>query len=165
MGKGTSMSSSIFNKAKFVTLAAAGVMLVAAANGASAHGFGGGGFGGGHGGGFGHGGGNGGVHFDHIVVRGGDHDGRGDHGGRYNHGDGDRRDNRHSDRDERSRRGSANGNTGVYCPSCNGPVVIGNRPSGNTSGSASANTNHTPRADTPAAPAPVPVDPEANHKG
>ncbi len=137
------MSSSIFNKAKFVSLAAAGVMLVAAATSASAHGFGGGGFGGGHGGGYG--GSNGGIHFDHIVVRGGGYD-HGDHGGRYNHGDDDRHGNR-GDGSSRGPRGGANGNTGVYCPSCSGPVAIGNHPSGNT--------NHTPRAQTPSAPVPA----------
>ncbi len=39
-GKGVYMSCNIFNTTRFITLAAAAAMLVAAANGASAHGFG-----------------------------------------------------------------------------------------------------------------------------
>jgi len=118
------MSIYITNKARIATLAAAAVMIVAVASGASAHDFGGGNSGrGGFGGG--------GAHYDHIVVRDeprGGHDRGGRDGGRG---------------DDHGRMG---GNTGVYCPSCAGPVRIGNRPSGK--GGADGTSHDAPRPQT-----------------
>jgi len=128
------MSNNISNRARFVALVAAGIVLVTAAN-ASAHDFGGGNSGrGGFGGG--------GVHYDHIIARGGRD---GDRGSYDSRGGYDRnRSNSSRGGDDRSgsyNRGgksgkSAAGNTGVYCQFC-----VGQR-----------------------TPAPVP-DPTENHKG